>query len=326
MKPTRRATTAAAIAVPALLASLLAHDAAAQSWPAKPVRVVTPWAAGGLTDIVGRIVFQKISENLGQQFMIDNRAGAAGTIGADIVAKAPADGYTLMVHSMAHVVNPFVYAKLPYDTLNDFVGIGTLVRQTGLLVVHPSLPVKSVKDLVALARARPDQLFYSTAGSGSFSHLAVALLGSMSGTRMVDVPYKGGGPATAALVSGEAQLSAGTPASVSTHLGTNRLRLIAVTSDTRLTAFPKTPTVAESGVPGYEYAGWVGVFAPAGLPKPLVDRINAEIARAMDSPDTKKRLEEFEPWTTTPAQMAARIRQDYEKHSKLMKVAGIKPL
>jgi len=326
MKPTRRATTAVAIVALALLASVAVHDAFAQNWPAKPVRVVTPWAAGGLTDIVGRIVFQKISENLGQQFMIDNRGGAAGTIGADIVAKSPADGYTLMVHSMAHVVNPFVYAKLPSDTLNDFVGIGTLVRQTGLLVVHPSLPVKSVKDLIALARARPDQLFYSTAGSGSFSHLAVALLGSMSGTRMVDVPYKGGGPATAALVSGEAQLSAGTPASVSTHLGTHRLRLIAVTSDTRLTAFPNTPTVAESGQPGYDYAGWVGVFAPAGLPKPMVDRINAEIGRAMDSPDTKKRLEEFEPWTTTPAQMATRIRQDYDKHSKLMTVAGIKPL
>ena len=174
MKPTRRATTAVAIVAPALLASVAVHDAFAQNWPAKPVRVVTPWAAGGLTDIVGRIVFQKISENLGQQFMVDNRGGAAGTIGADIVAKSPADGYTLMVHSMAHVVNPFVYAKLPYDTLNDFVGIGTLVRQTGLLVVHPSLPVKSVKDLIALARARPDQLFYSTAGSGSFSHLAVA--------------------------------------------------------------------------------------------------------------------------------------------------------
>lgn len=326
MNPTRRAPAVAALALPALLACTLPLPAAAQSWPAKPVRVVTPWAAGGLTDIVGRIVFQKISENLGQQFVVDNRGGAAGTIGADIVSKSPADGYTLMVHSMAHVVNPFVYAKLPYDTLNDFVGIGTLVRQTGLLVVHPSLPAKSVKDLIGLARARPDQLFYSTAGSGSFSHLAVALLGSMSGTRMVDVPYKGGGPATAALVSGEAQLSAGTPASVSTHLGSKRLRLIAVTSDIRLTAFPDTPTVAESGQPGYEYAGWVGVFAPAGLPKPLVDRINGEIARAMESPDTKKRLEEFEPWTTTPAQMAARIRQDYDKHSKLMKVAGIKPL
>ena len=148
----------------------------AQTYPAKPVRVITPWPAGGLTDVVGRLVFQKISENLGQQFLVDNRAGATGTIGADIVAKAPPDGHTLMVHSMAHVVNPFIYKALPYDTLGDFVGIGMLVRQTGLLVVHPSLPVRSVKELVALARARPDQLFYSTAGSGSFSHLAVALL------------------------------------------------------------------------------------------------------------------------------------------------------
>lgn len=316
----------AALAAVAACASLPSVSVA-QAWPVKPVRVVIPWPAGGSNDIVGRIVMQEAARSLGQQFVIDNRAGAAGSIGADVVAKAPADGYTIMVHSTTHVGNAHIYGKkLAYDTLKDFTGVGRLSSQPGVLVVHPSLPVKSVKDLLALARARPDQLFYSTAGSGSFSHLAVALLGSMSGTRMVDVPYKGGGPATAALVSGEAQLSAGTPASVSTHLGTNRLRLIAVTSDTRLTAFPNTPTVAESGQPGYDYAGWVGVFAPAGLPKPMVDRINAEIARAMDSPDTQKRLEAFEPWTTTPAQMATRIRQDYDKHSKLMKVAGIKPL
>ena len=296
----------------------------AQTYPAKPVRVITPWPAGGLTDVVGRLVFQKISENLGQQFLVDNRAGATGTIGADIVAKAPPDGHTLMVHSMAHVVNPFIYKSLPYDTLGDFVGIGMLVRQTGLLVVHPSLPVRSVKELVALARARPDQLFYATAGSGSFSHLAIALLGSMTGTRLVEVPYKGGGPATSALISGEAQLSALSPASVSSQLAAKRLRLLAVTSDTRLSAFPDTPTIAEAGVPGYEYAGWVGVFAPAAVPKSIVERMNTEIARAMESPDTRKRLEEFEPWTTTPAQMAARIRQDFDKHAKLMKTVSIR--
>ncbi len=296
----------------------------AQTYPAKPVRVITPWPAGGLTDVVGRLVFQKISENLGQQFLVDNRAGATGTIGADIVAKAPPDGHTLMVHSMAHVVNPFIYKSLPYDTLGDFVGIGMLVRQTGLLVVHPSLPVRSVKELVALARARPDQLFYATAGSGSFSHLAIALLGSMTGTRLVEVPYKGGGPATSALISGEAQLSALSPASVSSQLAAKRLRLLAVTSDTRLSAFPDTPTIAEAGVPGYEYAGWVGVFAPAAVPKSIVERMNTEIARAMESPDTRKRLDEFEPWTTTPAQMAARIRQDFDKHAKLMKTVSIR--
>ncbi|MBC7780495.1 MAG: tripartite tricarboxylate transporter substrate binding protein [Proteobacteria bacterium] len=317
---------AAVTAMTSLLlgSGLSVEPAQAQTWPTKPVRVITPWAAGGLTDVVGRIVFQKVSEHLGQQFVVDNRAGAAGTIGADLVAKSPPDGYTLMVHSMAHVVNPFIYKQLPYDTLNDFVGVGMLVRQTGLLVVHPSLPAQSVKELIALARARPDQLFYSTAGSGSFSHLAVALLGSMTGTKLVEVPYKGGGPAAGALVSGESQVSAGTPASVSAQLAAKRLRLLAVTSDTRLSAFPDTPTIAEAGVPGYEYAGWVGVFAPAALPKAIVDRVNAEIGRAIASPDTRKRLDEFEPWTMTPAQMAARIREDYDKHSRLMKTVALK--
>jgi tripartite-type tricarboxylate transporter receptor subunit TctC len=322
----RAALTARAAAAAALAAALLATPFAAsfaQTWPAKPVRVVIPWPPGGLTDVVGRIAFQKIAENTGQAFTIDNRAGAAGTIGAEIVARSAPDGYTLMVHSMSHVVNPFVYKSLPYDTLGDFVGVGMLSRQTGLLVVHPSLPVKSVKDLLALARARPDQLFYASSGSGSFSHLAVLLLGSMSQTRLTEVPYKGGGPATAALVAGETQLLVGSPAAVSTQLAARRLRLLAVTSDARLAAFPDAPTIAEAGVPGYEYVGWVGVFAPAQLPKALVDRVNAEIGRALDAPDTRKRMEEFEPWTMTPAQMAARIRQDHDKHAKLMKlVAG----
>lgn len=294
----------------------------AQSYPAKAVRVITPWPSGGLTDVAGRIVFQKVSENLGQQFLIDNRPGATGSIGADLVARSAPDGYTLMVHSMAHLGNPYIYKKLPYDTLGDFVGVGTLVRQTGLVVVHPSLPVKSVKELVALARARPDQILYASSGSGSFSHFAIALLASMTETRLVHVPYKGGGPATTALVSGETQMLIGSPAAVATQLSAGRLRLLAVTSDARLTAFPHAPTVAEAGVPGYEYTGWVGVFSPNGTSRAIVDKMNAEIKKAIDSPDTQKRLEELEPWTMTPQQMAARIKSDYEKFGRLMKLVG----
>ncbi len=325
MTGSRCSAPRAALAVAALAATAWPlSSAVAQSWPARPVRVVIPWPPGGLTDVVGRIAFQKIAEHAGQPFTIDNRAGAAGTIGAEVVARAAPDGYTLMVHSMSHVVNPFVYKSLPYDTLGDFVGVGMLSRQTGLLVAHPSLPVKSVKDLLALARSRPDQLLYASSGSGSFSHLAVLLLASMSQTRMTEVPYKGGGPATAALVAGEAQLLAGSPAAVSSQLAARRLRLLAVTSDTRLAAFPDTPTIAEAGVPGYEYVGWVGVFAPAQLPRALVERVNAEIARALDAPDTRRRMEEYEPWTMTPAQMAARIRQDFDKHARLMKLVTAK--
>jgi tripartite-type tricarboxylate transporter receptor subunit TctC len=295
---------------------------AAQAYPNKVVRVITPWPTGGLTDVVGRLIFQKISETTGQQFVVDNRPGASGTIGADIVAKSKPDGYTLMVHSTTHVGNPHIYKNLPYDTLKDFTGIGLLSAQTGLLVVHPSLPVKSVKELIAFAKARPNEILYATSGSGSFSHLAIALLTSMTKTQMTHVPYKGGGPATTAIVSGETQFLVGSPAAVVTQLNAKRLRLLAVSSDTRLTQFPQTPTVAEAGVPGYEFRGWVGVFAPAGTPKAIIDWVNAEIKNAQTSPDMKSRLEPFEPWYMTPEQTAARIRSDYDKYGYLIKLTG----
>jgi len=306
----------------ALLATM-PFTVAAQSYPAKPVRVIIPWPAGGLTDVAGRIIVQKMGENLGQSFVVDNRGGATGTIGADLVAKSPADGYTLMVHSTSHVANAHLYAKLPYDTLRDFTPIGLLVAQTGLLVVHPSLPVKNVKELVALARAKPDQVLYASSGAGSFSHLAIALLTSMTNTKMLHVPYKGGGPATTALVSGETQFLVGSPAAVVPHLPSKRLRLLAVSSDARLPQFPDTPTVAEAGVPGYEFRAWVALFGPAGLPRPIVDRLNAEIKKVQDSRDN--RLDAFEPWSMTPDQTAARMRADYEKYGTLIRLTGAKP-
>jgi len=318
MRPTRFAfaflTAAYVIAAPSMCA--------AQAYPSKPVRVITPWPTGGLTDVVGRLIFQKISETTGQQFVVDNRPGAAGTIGADIVAKSKPDGYILMVHSTTHVGNPHIYKQLPYDTLKDFVGIGLLSAQTGLLVVHPSLPAKTVKELITFAKAHPNEILYATSGSGSFSHLAIALLTSMTKTQMTHVPYKGGGPATTAIVSGETQFLVGSPAAVVTQLEAKRLRLLAVSSDTRLPQFPNTPTVAQAGVPGYEFRGWVGVFAPAGTPKAIVDWVNAEIKNAQTSPDMKARLEPFEPWYMTPEQTAARIRADYDKYGYLIKLTG----
>ena len=307
-----------------LFAASLPLFAQAQTWPAKTVRVVTPWPAGGLTDIAGRIVFQKISENLGQQFVVDNRGGATGTIGAEIVARAPADGYTLMVNSMTHLGNPYIYKKLPYDTIGDFAPVGIMVAQTGLLVVHPSLPVKTVKELVALARTKPGEILYSSTGSGGFADLSVVLLTSMTNTKMTQVNYKGGGPAAGALLAGETQVLVSSPAAATQQLAAKRIRLLAVTSDTRLTAFPEAPTIAEAGVPGYEYRGWVGVFAPTGTPKPIIDKLNTEIKKAIDSPELKKRLEEFEPWTMSPQAMAARIQSDYEKYGRLMKLVGSK--
>ena len=316
--------TTATRAATLLFAASLPLFAQAQTWPAKTVRVVTPWPAGGLTDIAGRIVFQKISENLGQQFVVDNRGGATGTIGAEIVARAPADGYTLMVNSMTHLGNPYIYKKLPYDTIGDFAPVGIMVAQTGLLVVHPSLPVKTVKELVALARTKPGEILYSSTGSGGFADLSVVLLTSMTNTKMTQVNYKGGGPAAGALLAGETQVLVSSPAAATQQLAAKRIRLLAVTSDTRLTAFPDAPTIAEAGVPGYEYRGWVGVFAPTGTPKPIIDKLNTEIKKAIDSPELKKRLEEFEPWTMSPQAMAARITSDYEKYGRLMKLVGSK--
>jgi tripartite-type tricarboxylate transporter receptor subunit TctC len=316
-------TSSKVVAVCGVVAAIFMGSAAdAQNYPVKPVRVITPWPSGGLTDVAGRLVFAKISESMGQQFVIENRAGATGSIGADAVAKAQPDGYTLMVHSASHLSNAYTYPKLPYDTFRDFAPIGLLVAQTGILVIHPSLPVKSVKELVALARARPEQLLYASSGGGSFSHMAFALLNSMTNTKMLHVPYKGGGPATTAVISGEAQMLAGSPAAVLTQLQANRLRALGVTSDTRLKQFPNVPTIAESGVPGYEFRGWVGVFAPAGTPKPIVDRLNAEIKKVLERPDNK--LDALEPWYMTPEQLALRMKSDYEKYGRIFKIIGTK--
>jgi tripartite-type tricarboxylate transporter receptor subunit TctC len=316
-------TSSKVVAVCGVVAAIFMSSAAdAQNYPVKPVRVITPWPSGGLTDVAGRLVFAKISESMGQQFVIENRAGATGSIGADAVAKAQPDGYTLMVHSASHLSNAYTYPKLPYDTFRDFAPIGLLVAQTGILVIHPSLPVKSVKELVALARARPEQLLYASSGGGSFSHMAFALLNSMTNTKMLHVPYKGGGPATTAVISGEAQMLAGSPAAVLTQLQANRLRALGVTSDTRLKQFPNVPTIAESGVPGYEFRGWVGVFAPAGTPKPIVDRLNAEIKKVLERPDNK--LDALEPWYMTPEQLAVRMKSDYEKYGRIFKIIGTK--
>ncbi len=321
MRLTKLAAAIAAVAC----GSMVPRASLAQVYPSKAVRVVTPWPTGGLTDVVGRIIFQKISETTGQQFIIDNRPGAAGTIGAELVAKSKPDGYTLMVHSTTHVGNPHIYKQLPYDTLKDFVGVGLLAAQTGLLVVHPSLPVKSVKELIAFARARPEQILYASSGSGSFSHLAIALLTSMTNTRMTHIPYKGGGPATTAIVSGEAQFLVGSPAAVLTQLEAKRLRLLAVSSDTRLLQHPDTPTVAEAGYPGYDVKSWYAYVAPAGTPPAVIARLSSEIGRALSASDVQDRLRDLglEIAPGSPAELGAFIRSETEKWSRVIKAAKV---
>lgn len=318
--------TALRLALLAACAWMLAPGAAmAQAYPAKPVRLMIPWPAGGSTDIVGRIVFQHMAASMGQPFVIENRGGASGSIGAETVARAAPDGYTLMVHTTSHLANAHLYRKLPYDTLKDFAGVGLLSAQLGILVVHPSLPVKSVKQLLALAKSRPDQILYSSAGNASFPHLATALLMQMTNTKLVHVPYKGAAPATTALVSGETQMLIVSASTALPHVRSNRLRAIAVPSETRVKQFPDLPTIAESGVPGYEMNPWIAVFAPAGTPKAVIDRLNAEIKKTLEHPDVSKRLYDtlLNPWYTTPEAMAKRVRVDYDKYEKLVKMTGV---
>jgi len=296
----------------------------AQTYPTKPVRVVIPWPPGGSNDVVGRIVMQRVAESTGQQFVVDNRAGAAGSIGADVVAKAPPDGYTIMVHSTSHVGNAHLYKKLPYDTLKDFMGVALLAAQPGALTVHPSLPVKNVREFIALAKKSPGTINYSSSGNGSAPHLSMALLVAMTGIKLVHVPYKGGAPQVTALVSGETQASLATVSTVLVHIQSGRLRALGVSSAKRSGVLPDVPTIAESGVPGYEMSPWIGVFTPAGTSKDIVNRLNAEINKALKTPEVSQLLasQALDALGSTPEEFDARIRADYDKYAKLIKLTG----
>jgi tripartite-type tricarboxylate transporter receptor subunit TctC len=314
----------AGIALAALGAPLVAQ---AQNYPSKVVRVVIPWPPGGSNDVVGRMVMQKLSEALGQQFVVDNRGGASGSIGADVVAKAAPDGYTIMVHSTTHVGNAHIYGKkLTYDTVKDFTGVGMLSAQPGVLTVHPSLPVKTPKEFIALAKSRPGQINYSSSGNGSAPHLQMALLISMSGINIVHVPYKGGAPQVTALMAGETQASFATVGTVIHHIRGGKLRALGLGSTKPSKALPGVPTIAESGVPGYDMSPWIGVFAPAGTPKAVIDRLNAEINKALALPDVIKNLENqaLDPSPSTVDQFNATLKVDYEKYGKLIKMTGAK--
>lgn len=306
-------------------AGIASGIAMAQDYPVKAVRVVVPWPPGGANDIVGRIVAQRLSDQMGQQFVIDNRGGANGTIGSELVARAPADGYTVMVHSAAHVTSPHMYKKLPYDTLKDFTGVTPLAVQLGMLVVHPSLPAKTVSEFIALGRSQPGKIVYASSGSGSFVHLAMALINSMSNTQMVHVPFKGGGPAVVALASGEVQAMTATIGSVIPHLPSGRLRALGVTSAKRMKQFPDVPAIAE-GLPGYEFAAWIGAFVASGTPKPIVDRLNGEMKKALENPEVIKVMggQTLDPMYMTSDQFTARLKLDYGKYEKLVKLTGVK--
>jgi tripartite-type tricarboxylate transporter receptor subunit TctC len=262
---------------------------------------------------------------MGQQFVIDNRGGASGTIGAAVVAKSPPDGYTIMVQSTTHIANAFGYkGKLQYDTLGDFIGVTPLARQVGILVVHPAMPAKSTRELIALARKRPGEINYGSAGLASYVHLSMVLFTTMSKTKMVHVPYKGGGPLSVALISGEVQTTISTIGSVFNHVKSGKMRPLGVTSPKRVSQLPDVPALAEA-VPGFEFTAWVGSFVPAGTPKPIVDSINAGLKKALSDPDVSKKLsaQTLDPMYMTPEQFAVRLKADYERYGKLMTSIGL---
>ena len=301
-------------------------SAKGDAYPTKPVRLIIPWPAGGGTDIVARIIIQKMSENVGQTFVIDNRAGASGIIGTELAARSLPDGYTLLMGNTAtNATNASVYKKLPYDPIRDFSAVSLAASSPYILSVHPSVPAKSVKEFVALARAKPGQLNYGSGGSGSAPHLAAALLSYMAGINVVHVAYKGGAAHTPALVAGEVQMTLTNPLEVMPHIKAGKLRALGVTSTSRWPAAPELPTISEAGVPGYEFTIWWGVLAPAGTPTRVVDRLYGEVAKAVHAREVKDKLnaQGVDVVGNKPEEFAAVIRAEVDKWKKVAKEAGI---
>jgi len=315
---------------PALLAAqLVAAPAIAQGYPLKPVRMIVPVAPGGGADIVSRLVAQKLSERFSQQVIVDNRPGAGGIVGLEILARSNPDGYTISQGGVGPLaVNPSLHPKLSYDPLKDFAPILRAVSALNVLVVHPSLPVQSVKDLIALARANPGKLNYGSSGPGRADHLAAELFSMMAGVRMQHVPYKGGGPAMTDLVGGNLQLIFATVSTAAAHMKSGKVRTIASTSGQRSGLFPDVPTIAESGLPGFAIDNWYSFIAPARTPEAIINTLNVEIARALTLPDVKERLHALGivPYTTSrPEEFTAYLRSEIAKYAKLVKAVGITP-
>jgi tripartite-type tricarboxylate transporter receptor subunit TctC len=310
--------------VACVLASAVCH---AQTYPTKPVRLIIPFAPGGGNDILGRLIGGKLAELIGQQVVIDNRAGAGGTIGAELAAKAVPDGYTLVIgHIGTLAVNPTLYPKLAYDPLRDFQPISLFAKVANMMVIHPSLPARSVKDLIALARAKPGMLVYGSGGNGGAGHLATEYFKLLARVDIRHIPYKGTGPALVDLLAGQTQLIfAGIPGTVA-HVNAGRLRPLAVSTAKRLAAFPDIPTVAEAAIPGYEATQWYGVLAPTGTPAAVVSRLNREIDTGLKDPRIQERLVAggSEPFASTPEEFSAFIKAEIARWAPVIKAAAIR--
>jgi len=313
-------------AIAALLA-VFAQNAFAQAYPTHSIRLVVPFPAGGTTDILARAAAQKLSESLGQAVVVDNRPGAAGNIGADLVAKSAPDGYTLLMGTVGtHAINPSLYAKMPYDHVKDFVPVVLVAGVPNVLAVYPPFPVNSVAELIALAKAKPGTINFASSGSGTSIHMSGELFKSMAGVDMTHVPYKGSAPALTDLMGGQVQIMFDNLPSALPLIKAGKLRAIAVTSLKRAPALPDVPTISESGLPGFEASSWFGVLAPAGTPSPIVAKINADVNKWLQSPEAREQMlaQGANAAGGTPEQFAAHIRAETEKWAKVVKASGAK--
>ena len=322
----KRGWLIAALAATLLVPGAVVAQGAAETYPARPVRVVIGLAPGGGTDLQARLFAQKLSENLGRPFVVENRTGAGGTIAYAQVAKSPPDGYTLMGVTSGYTITPAVYSKLPYDPVKDFAPISLVAQAPFLLLTHPSLPVRSVKDLLALARAKPAMLDCGSAGHGSSTHMAYELFRTMAGVNIAHIPYKGTGPALIDAMAGQVHMLFGNVLSSMTHVKTGKLRALAVTTAKRSIVLPDLPTVSESGVTGYQNSTWFGLLAPAGTPSAVLSKLNAELVKASQSPDIVDRLapDGGEPVGSTPEQFGRHLALEIARWRKVVKDAGMK--
>jgi tripartite-type tricarboxylate transporter receptor subunit TctC len=304
--------------------ALATHLAGAQTYPSKAIRFIVPFAPGGGNDILGRVVAQKLNEAFNVPVVVDNRGGAGGTIGTDLTAKAPPDGYTMLINNVSLAVNVTLYPKLPYDTLKDLEPVTLVGRQPNILVVHPTLPAKSVRELLALARAQPQRIAYGSGGIGSSSHLAAELLKLTAKIEITHVPYKGMGPALVDLVSGQTQLIMATMASALPFVRSGRVRALAVTPAKRVPVVPDVPTMIEAGVAGFDYSTWYGLLVPAGTPQPVVTRLHETMVRILAASDVRERFgsQGVEPAATTPQEFKAYLKSEVARWGRVIKASG----
>ena len=310
----------------ALAFGLSCAPAAAQKWPEKTVRIVTPFAPGGGTDVFARLLAQRLTETYGQQFIVENRPGAGSTLGTEHVAKSPPDGYTLLMTSASFSFNPGLYPKLRYDSVRDFVAVSQVVRVPHVIVVLPSFPAKNLQEFVKLARERPGDVFYASSGAGSAMHLAGALFATVTATKLTHVPYKGGAATVSAVMGGEATTAFNTLETVIAQLRSKRLRALAVSTRERAPALPDVPTAMEAGVKDYEAIGWFGLLAPAGTPQAIVEQLSGEIAKTMAAPAMRERAMQEGATTigSTPAEFDRFLKSEIAKWTRIIREAGIK--